>query len=338
MDRRNFIKMSITGMVGVGLPLPFLCNASDPPLHTGWLFDELDHDKFLRHTARPYLMQQTTSAFQGSGKGKVVLLHKYLEKSIGKIVPHEQGIGDCVGQAYAIGVDILAATQIHHLGLAEKWVAKSSSEAMYAGSRYEIGYKVHGSSGLLNGDGSLGVYCAEYLREYGVLLRQRYGDIDLTRYSASLARAWGSSGVPDELEPIAKQHPVRSTALVRSYEEARDAIANGYPVIFCSKVGFNPDCDKHNPGGRDSMGFLNQCGTWYHSMCGIAVDDTSRPGILIQNSWGPNWVGGGTRLGQPDGSFWSDAGTVDEMCSAGDTIAISGFIGFPAQQLDYNLF
>lgn len=338
MDRRDFIKVGASGIIGAGLPTPFLYNTSKSTIYAGWVPDQRAIESVIRHTARPYLSQQAAKTLHGSGKEKVVLLYKYLEKAIGKIIPHEQGIGDCVGQAYAFGVDVLAATQIHHLGLAERWIAKSSSEAMYAGSRYEIGYKVHDARGLLNGDGSLGVYCAEYLRDYGVLLRQKYGDIDLTQYDANLARTWGRTGVPDELEPIAKKHPIRSSALVRSYEECRDAIANGYPVIFCSKVGFDPDCDKHNLGGRDEMGFLNRCGEWFHAMCGIAVDDTDRPGVLIMNSWGPDWVTGPKRHGQPDGSFWVDAGTIDDMCGFGDSNAISGLIGFPSQQLDYNLF
>lgn len=338
MDRRDFIKTGVSGIIGAGLPIPFICNTKKSPIHAGWVPDRQAIENVIRHTANPYLVQQAAETFLGSGNEKVVLLYKYLEKAVGKIIPHKQGIGDCVGQAYAFGVDVLAATQIHQLGLAERWITKSSSEAMYAGSRYEIGYKVHNARTLLKGDGSLGVYCAEYLRDYGVLLRRKYGDIDLTQYDARLARAWGRTGVPDELEPLAKEHPVRSSALVRSYEDCRDAIANGYPVIFCSKVGFNPECDTHNPGGRDSMGFLNRCGEWFHAMCGIAVDDTTRPGILIMNSWGPDWVSGGTRLGQPDGSFWVDAFTIDEMCGYGDSNAISGFIGFPAQQLDYNLF
>lgn len=343
MDRRSFIKIGTSGLLGSMVPMVLTEALGSKPCHStpvlsGWLPDQVATAKFIRRNARPYLVQQTPRAFVGSGKGRVVLLHKYLERAIGKIIPHDQGIGDCVGQAYGFGVDCLSATQIYGIGLAEKWVAKASTEAAYAGSRYEIGYKVHGNRRLLVGDGSLGAYCAEFLRDYGVLVRKQYGNVDLTEYSASLARDWGKNGVPDELEPIAKQHPIRSFALVRSYNDCRDAIVNGYPVIFCSSYGFNPECRQHNPDGRDRMGFLNNCGTWYHAMCGIGVDDTSRPGILLMNSWGPHWVSGPVRHGQPDGSFWVDAATIDGMCEEGDSFAISGFLGFPAQQLDYHLF
>jgi len=339
MERRDLLKIGVGGLVGSMVPTALsLCNWKSP-VYSGWVPNQTATQEYLRRTARPYLSQQTPKAFDGSGKDKVTLLYKYLEKAVGELVPHDQTIGDCVGQAYGLAVDLLSATQIHKNGLAERWVSKASTEAAYAGSRYEIGYTVYHNRRLLQGDGSYGVYCAEFLRDYGVLVRKKYGDVDLTQYDAQIARDWGKNGVPDELEPIARKHPVRSFALVRSYNDCRDAIANGYPIVFCSGVGFNPNCRTHNRGGRDRFGFLKECGTWYHAMAGIACDDKSnRPGILIQNSWGRNWVRGGKRHRQPDGSFWVDAATIDKMCQEGDSFALSGFLGFPMQELDYNLF
>lgn len=340
MDRRDFIKFGAYGLVGAAMPaiLKATCK-TNVPVHFGWKPDPRATDRYITNTRRPFLWQKMQSRIIGSSKGCRVLLYKYLERALGKTIdPHDQMIGDCVGQGYGIGVDTLSATQIHGIGLAEKFVAKASTEFIYAGSRYEIGYLRHGSPKMLRGDGSYGVYAAEFLRDYGALVRGRYGRHDLREYDARLARTWGREGVPDELEPEAKKHPIRSYALVRSYIECRDAIANGYPVIFCSSIGFNPECRDHNPGGRDSMGFLHRCGTWFHCMAGLGVDDNERPGVLIMNSWGPNWVGGPKRLGQPDGSFWVDAKTIDEICSQGDSFAISGFVGFPKNDLHYDLF
>lgn len=339
MDRRGFIKIGTAGIVGSGVPI-LLTHTYDTPVYSGWLPNSTEFQNFLYRNSRPYLTQQAPKVFTGSGKGKVVLLFKYLEREIGKLVPHHQAVGDCVGQAFGLGVDILTATQIHLIGRDEKWVSKASTEAIYAGSRYEIGYKAHGNKRLLDGDGTIGVYCAEFLRDYGVLVRKKYGDIDLTKYSAKLAREWGKNGVPDRLEPIAKRHPVRSFALVRSYVECRDAIANGYPVILSSSFGFNPNCPNCNPGGRDKQGFLKHCGKWFHSFCAIGSDDSSsnRPGLLLINSWGPNWVKGPTKHSQPNGSFWVDAKTIDRMCREGDSFAISSFVGFPRQRLNYYLF
>lgn len=340
MDRRLFLKVGAAGVAGSMVPYALrTLTCQNNVVYSGWTPNKKATASFIRHSARPYFVQQTPRATIGSGKGRVVLLHKYMEKALGTIVPHDQELGDCTGQAYGFGTDALSATQIYGFGLAERWAGKVSTEATYAGSRYEIGYKRHGSRTILLADGSLGLYCAEFSRDYGVLVRKKYGEYDLTKYNPELAKRWGKEGIPDELEPVAKQHPIRSFALVRSYADCRDAISNGYPVIFCSNVGFNPYCRQCNPsGGRDSMGFLNPCDIWYHAMCGLDVDDTTRPGILIMNSWGPHWVDGPKRHGQPDGSFWVDAHVIDRMCSQGDSYAISGFIGFPSNPIDYNLF
>lgn len=340
MDRRKFLSIGALSLTGTLVPQTLL-HASQPPVYCGWLPPTKNSvEEFIRRTPRPYLSQQVSRRFIGSGKNRIVLLHKYLARALGKeIESHHQKGPDCVGQAYGLGVDILAATQVHALGLRERFISKASTEIIYAGSRYEIGYKVHGNAGILRGGGSRGIYAAEFLRDYGSLVRKQYGDIDLTEYNVGLANEWGRVGIPDQLEPIAKLHPVQSFALMRSYADCRDAIANGYPVIFCSNQGFNPNCRKCNPGGRDADGFLKACGTWYHGMLGLAMDDTKRPGILVQNSWGPDWVGGPTRLFQPPGSFWVEAKTIDYMCQQNDTFAISNFFGFKENlDLDYDLF
>lgn len=338
MDRRRFLSIGALGLAGAIVPQTLL--HASTPVYSGWLPpSKRSVRNFIRRNPRSYLSQQVSRRFIGSGKNQTVLLHKYLAQALGsEVKPHYQKGPDCVGQAYGLGVDILAATQVYALGLRERFVGKVSTETIYAGSRYEIGYKVHGNSKILRGGGSRGIYAAEFLRDYGCLVRKRYGEIDLTEYNVGFANEWGKEGVPDELEPISRLHPVQSFALVRSYADCRDAISNGYPVIFCSSRGFNPNCQKCNPGGRDSEGFLNPCGTWYHAMLGLAVDDTKRPGILIQNSWGSNWVKGPTRLFQPPGSFWADAEVIDGMCKQNDSFAISNLFGFKENSnLDYNL-
>lgn len=337
LNRRQLLETGLAASLGL-VGVPAISYGCDQVLRLGWEKSEAAYQWYITRFKRPFLAERSPRLTQ-TGKGRIVLLHKYLERALGRIVPHYQSIGDCVGQGYGFGVDTLSATQIYALGRAEQFKAKASTEFIYAGSRYEIGMLEHGFRTLLRGDGSIGAFAAEFVRKYGVLVRGVYGDIDLTKYDAGIARAWGRTGVPDELEPLAKIHPVRSYALVRTYEEARDAITNGYPVVICSNVGFNPSCRKCNPGGgRDEMGFLHRCGTWWHCMCLVAVDDTMRPGCLCMNSWGPNWVGGPKRHDQPDGSFWIDAETVNEICNQGDSFAISNYLGFPAQKIDYHLF
>jgi len=335
MDRRDFLKAS--GLIVGALGAPNLLAAGNRPIYSGWIPNRDAIERWVDKTNRPFFNQQGRH-LRGTGAGRRVFLWKFLEKAIGKkLQPHAQGIGDCIGQGFGRGVDVLTGVQIHYHGKQERWVAEASTEMIYILSRMEIG------EGQIKGDGSHGVWAAEALREYGVLLRQPYleGKYDFTEYSAARARRWAhkcrtctswGGGVPDELEPIAKEHPVRTTTLVTRWEQARDAIANGYPVVVCSSRGFTDI--------RDDMGFLAPKGTWYHCMLLAGIDTLSkRQGGLLINSWGPNWVDGPIRWNQPAGSFWADPEVIDEMLKEGDSFALSNYKGYPAQiDLDYRLY
>lgn len=265
-----------------------------------------------------------------SGRGKIALLHENYAKIVDPdLDSHFQGIGDCVSHGWGLGIDVLQATEII-AGEREKFIAKVATEILYAMSRVEIG---RGELG--RGDGSQGAWAAEAVRDLGTLHRLKYldGKYDFTKYNAALAQQLGMprAGCPNDLEPIAKEHPVKTVAVVRTYEEARDAIANGYPIPVCSDVGFTDT--------RDRDGFARAWGRWSHCMLFCAVDDEyKRPGLLCWNSWGSRWISGPKRHGQPDGSFWVDADVVDRMLREGDSYAISGYEGFKTQEIDYDLF
>jgi len=274
---------------------------------TGW----------VRHEPAPYTRIDTRS-ISGSGRGKICLLWKAFEHVVGELVPHNQAIGDCVSHAFGLAVDILTATQIAN-GARQLWKGPSCTETIYGGCRVEI------AGGVLRGDGAMGSWAANWLRSYGNLVRKVYGPHDLRTYSGSRAKKFGRHGVPNDLEPLAKLHPVRTTALIKTWDELCDANANGYPVAVCSNQGFTDT--------RDMEGFLKPKGSWAHAMCIIGVDDTKRPGALIQNSWGANWVSGPTRYGQPKGSFWVDAKIVEKMLRCEDSFALSNYRGFPRRRL-----
>lgn len=292
----------------------------------GWHRDDRAVEIALSEMAIPNISYAT--GIVGSGAGKTVLLYQYLNKLVGKFNVRLQTIGDCVSMGAACAVDVLRCVQHFHLGTAEQWIAECATEPIYAGSRVEIA-----GGQLGGGDGSNGIWAAKWVKQYGILLRQKYGDIDLTTYSGQRARQWGMprAGVPDVLEPIAKLHPVKQYAQVRTWEEARDALANGYPVTIASGAGFSST--------RDKDGFARPAGSWAHQMCLIAVKDDGRPGALIQNSWGPNWIGGPKgEFDIPDGSFWCDASVLERnILSAGDSWAFSNFESFPPQKLDLRL-
>jgi hypothetical protein len=343
MYRRDFLKLTSAGLAGLGAFGLVSSNASrsfaeiateeTSPIYGGWVDSPEARGYFIRHQARPFL-DQLNQGIRGTGTGRTVLLWPYLEKAYGHaFTPHAQEIGDCVSHAYGVGIDILAAVQLEKSLVPHMWVAEASTEVIYGGARVQSRVQLDGQSPI-PGDGINGVNAAEFIKQFGVLLRQEYGKHDYRRYDGDVARTLGKVGVPVELLVLCKLHPVQTTAIVKSWDEARDAVANGYPVTMCSNVGFSIR------RGRDSEGFLPPGRQpWYHAMLIAGIDDNPRrPGGLIINSWGSDWIDGPTRLGQPLGSFWADASTIDRAMRQGDSIAISSYVGYPLQSLDYKVY
>lgn len=238
-------------------------------------------------------------------------------------------ISNCVSMGAAYAVDIIKAVDIFLKKEFEEWISETATEDIYAGSRVQIGKGQIGS-----GDGSLGAWAAKYVNTFGALTRKKYGNIDLTTYDGNRAKDWGmpSKGVPSELIPIAKEHSVVTVSQVKTYEQVRDLIVNGYGVTIASMQGF--------ASRRDQEGFAKPEGEWAHQMSIIAVDDEyKRPGVLVQNSWGPSWISGPKRHDQPEGSFWVDADEIEKrILSTGDCWAFSGYNGFKPQKLNTRIF
>lgn len=333
MQRRDFLKLSAVGVAGLGLSkLTFGNDAfnENQPLNCGWLDFPDSRRIFIEKNKYPFLCE-LNNEIKGTGTGRTVLLWPYLEKAYGHpLAPHFQQTGDCVAHGYGLGIDVLTAVQGYGSLVPERWVAEAATEVIYGGGRVQI----HGRK--YSGDGMMGVDAGEFIRKYGVLLRQKYlnGKYDYTKYSPDLTDQMGQTGVPAALLPICKLHPVRTVALVKSWLEVRDSVCNGYPVIMCSSVGFS------TKRGRDKDGFLLPGSQpWMHSMLIAGVDDTKRPGGLIINSWGPDFLAGSPkRLNQPDGSFWCDASVIDRAMKQGDSAAISNYVGYPIQDLPYQIW
>jgi hypothetical protein len=262
-----------------------------------------------------------------SGKGKVSLPFKAVEKLGVSFPVRMQTIGSCVAQGMACAIDVIKAAEIVFLGQPEEWVAETATEPIYAVSRVDVG-----KGRLGRRDGSVGAWAVEAVEMGAAIPRGVYGDVDLTTYSGEREREWGmpSRGAPMSLLETLRRHVVRYSTQVTDYDEARDAIANSYPVTVASNRGF--------VAKRDAEGFARPRGTWMHQMAFIAVDDAhTRPGLLCMNSWGPDWISGPKRHDQPEGSFWVDADTATKMLRQGDSFALSGYEGFPRQQIDWSL-
>jgi hypothetical protein len=251
-----------------------------------------------------------------------------------------QQIGDCVSWGHKHAVDILGAIDFK-LGLSNKFL-EVSSESIYGGARVESKSRPEGQTeGIGEGsggyrDGSYGAAACKWLLNYGVVYRDVYqtpnGEIDLRTYSGNRAKDWGNFGNGGRndkgfLDKVAKNHPVKAVARVRTWEDFVKAMQNGYPVTICSSVGFDSP--------TDSNGFCRRNGVWNHCMTLVGVRFDIEGGLIL-NSHGPNSPNQSRGIypeDQPKGSFWATRKTVEDILAAGDSWAISGVKGFPPKKM-----
>ena len=260
------------------------------------------------------------------GTAKNTLLYRAVLQVAGHWRSDEQGIGDCVSHGCEKAVRQTYAAAIA-AGLPFEWKGEFSTEAIYVLSRIEIGRGAIGRD-----DGSTGAWGAEAVKQFGVLLRQKYPGFDVSDYNSRLAKELGmpKKGLPDELEPVAKEHPVTDFTMLGNFTEVGEAMSNGKAVSFASDQGFS--------NKRDSKGFAATIREkWYHQMAGIlCIVDGPDPGIGIDNSW-PPWITGPKAFDDmPEGSFMARPEVIDRMCKVGEAIAYTSLEGWPAQAMpDY---
>ena len=240
-------------------------------------------------------------------------------------------VGSCVGWGASLAVDILAACDIVWRKEAESWNGRTIEASLYGLSRVEArGQKVN-----TGGDGSTGFHAAKAIRDFGALhYGVDYGGVVIEqRGTEQRDRDWGRNGVPDTLEPFAKERRCQETTLAVDFDQAAAAISNGYPVVVCSGQGFSMS--------RDADGFCAPGGVWWHCMCFIGVRFGKRPGLLCANSWGDsNTVGKHFPETMPEAvrncSFWVDADVATKMLSGRDSYVYAGYSGFKPTQLPDN--
>ena len=228
-------------------------------------------------------------------------------------------VHNCVSHSTRNACDVTRAVEIDIKKQKESWIARGATEAIY-------GARGHG------GEGMSCSRAADFVsRTGGIVLRKNYNGIaDFTKYNGRLGAGWGGRGLPDKVIDLADNHQIKTVSLIRTVEEARDALHNGYGISVCSSYGFS--------NKRDSKGFAKVSGSWAHAMAWIACDDTNgEPSFLIQNSWGVWNSGGHPEWGPiPDGSFLIHADVAAGMLKQNGAYAFSDFDGFPPQKLpDY---
>lgn len=242
--------------------------------------------------------------------------------------------GTCVGHGNAKAATLSIAMMVKAGEIS--WPgADVAIEPVYGGMRYEIGAKEHGSDLNRGGDGGVGAWAAEWLLKYGILLMQPYGSIDFTNYDKRRVLQYGRNGVPDELEPIAKEHPLKQASLVNTGTECWRMIGQLYPLVHCSNQGFAMS--------RSSDGTCRANDSWAHCS-GWSGRFTLKSGLQClryDNSWNGDRSGNGY-LGSPitiEGKngpihlngcqFLVPLEVVDRMCRSGrETYSFAGPNGY----------
>ena len=163
--------------------------------------------------------------------------------------------------------------------------------------------------------------------DYGVVPRGIHGKHDLRalRRSAGAATT-AAAACPTTSNRWRRNTRSRSVANVRTWEECRAAIRNGYPVLVCSSQGFAMK--------RDADGF-----------CNAARDVVSRDGrgrrsrrraagrvpAELVGTERPH-AARGVRPMRRRAGFWADAACSTGMLRQGDSWAFSRVVGFPPRQ------
>jgi hypothetical protein len=279
-------------------------------------FKDQDHyDKLMASLKHPYF-GSAAPFLAGDGKGKLSMPFRSVLKFDPESYKERQTTGDCVSHGTRNACDISRAVEIDLRKEPEAWIARGATEVIY-------GMRGH------RGQGMSCSRAAQIVNSVaGIVLRQKYDEVDLSTYNANWGIKWAPNNVPQSLMNVTKKHLIQTVSVIRTVEEARDAIANGYGLAVCSGQGFTST--------RDANGFAYPRGSWAHCMCIAGCDDTgSEPAFLVINSWGETWIKGPMpQWGPiPKGSFMAKADVIGRMLRGGGTFAYSNFDGFPPQRL-----
>lgn len=263
-----------------------------------------------------------------SMKSKTVVNHKVyciMTENEYTIIVNGIASQNCVSFGAKNAIEYLACVEVALHGESELW-RPQFPPYLYGTGRVQIG------GGQLSGDGSLGVWQAKAVMAYGSIPSDEEG---VPPYSGSVARQWGRRpGPPERWLTFGKQHLVKTCARIRTWEEACEALSNGYPVTLASNRGFTMEA------GSD--GFHRASGSWAHQMCLIAFDNAYKsPFGIILNSWGnSHGILRDFETGEPlpKGCIRAHAEVIERDMLSDDCWSYSQYQGFPEQDLDKALF
>lgn len=278
------------------------------------------------------LIQSRMPAFQITGKyyePKEALLYKAIKNHH----PFYQQTGSCVGCGLGMALWCLESVEVHQLGQLEDpqcpfWLLPYGKSREIAGLRGR-------------GDGSFGSAAIEAIQKFGTLPST---DPEVSPFKVSEgSMIWGEkaelewsdgSNIKQTFLTKSKKHVIQSAARLKSWQECKAALVNGYPITLASNWGgqMNPPI-KGNP----PIIINSRVTSWAHQMSclGWAMHPEFNDIFWIQNSWGQSHGTSPGHYGEPAGGFWISSKDMEWICRDGEVFAISNFAGFPAQVLDW---
>lgn len=293
-------------------------------------------EKVFSQQSDPMIRTAAASILSAVDDGKDVDLCELYEAATGRKwnSRNQNPRGFCVGFGNA-KISTLAMAMMAIAGEISWPGADVAIEPVYGGMRYEVGYQTYGSSLYRGGDGGVGSYAVEWLTKWGVLLMQPYDTVDFTNYSLDRCDKYGRSGVPNELEPTARIHPIQKAALLQNADEAWALIGELHPVVHCSDQGFS--MSRRADGTCDDNDEWPHCAGWSGRFTLPNGDKVLR----YENSWNGDESGRGY-LGSPitvpgkygpiklnGNQFLVPLDVVNRMIRSGrETYALTGPAGF----------
>jgi hypothetical protein len=303
-------------------------NAVDRKLLSGWAGPDVAEDarQKIGDRFQPFFIAGQTE----SGAGKSFRGWEPFSKVAGHgpdLTP--QPTGNCVAAA---ADDVLEGEQCIQIVAGDR----AKFHSIYNPYHYAYGRVIIGKNQLRGEAGSIGQWQARAIEEAGSI---EIAD-GLPAYNKGNVDAWGDDrkadgqSFRDYLEK-GKQHIIKTTSFVQTWELMRDALFNGYLCTIASSRAYTMMPDS------GPKGFHRPSGTWHHQMSiwGYSEEGPERDWwVAIKNQWGDvhghlvdiqtgePWPFGFIRVRLAD---FIKSHLLLRGCEA---IAYSGYEGFPEQR------
>lgn len=301
----------------------------------GWLDRPADVQQTLKTLAMPVLSGDISKALVDADLGTDVFAFDYERKFRGGVdlpAPDQGNIGSCVGfgGGGAAQDSIFIQCDLTNAAAPAENVCR---EGVYALSRCEYGNLCN------NSDGSVGAWCAKAVEQGGLLFYRKYPSIDLTGgYNVSRCKQWGARGMPDELEPTAREHQIQVVTLVDTWEKAWAALGSGYMINICGNISRTMK--------RQKNGICPATGNdWAHSqrLRGRCTIKGGQRCFVYGNSWG-DYLGSannqvelesGRTVMLPPGCYLAPVEDVHRDLRQGDSFLYSTVKGLTPRNLSW---